>query len=85
MARNAPERMESLSEAHAAFGKQIRRVRLDQKLSQEDLGHRAGLHATYIGDVERGERNLSLTNILKVAAALNTPAAEFVDAAEKAS
>lgn len=77
--------MKSLSDAHLAFGQEMRRHRLKQDLSQEDLGHKAGLHATYIGDVERGERNLSLGNILKIARALDVPAAGLVRAADEAT
>lgn len=52
------------------FGKRVRDLRQAQKLSQEDLAERADLHYTYIGGVERGERNLSLKNIEKIASAL---------------
>lgn len=52
------------------FGKRVRDLRQAQKLSQEDLAERADLHYTYIGGVERGERNLSLKSIEKIASAL---------------
>lgn len=45
------------------FGIRIRELRKDQNLSQEKLSFKTGFHRTYIGMIERGERNISLTNI----------------------
>ena len=67
-----------LSDATAEFGKRVRRRRNDLGLTQEDLGHRAGLHWTFVGQVERGRRNITLHNILKLAAALDTDAGDLV-------
>ena len=53
-----------------AFGRAVRRRREALGISQEELADRADLHRTYIGDVERGERNISLVNIVKLAKAL---------------
>lgn len=52
------------------FGRRLREVRLGKDLSQEKLAELAGLHRTYVSSVERGERNISLVNIDKLAAAL---------------
>ncbi len=52
------------------FAKTLRELRLKLGLSQEAVAERAGLHRNYYGEVERGERNLSLKNILKIAGAL---------------
>ncbi len=59
------------------FGNAVRRRRLELGLSQEDLADRADIHRTYIGDVERGERNISLENIEKLARALKVPVADL--------
>ena len=61
------------------FGKKIRTVRLEQKLSQEELAYKAGLHRTYIGMIERGEKNISLLNIEKVAKALGVKIQELFE------
>jgi transcriptional regulator with XRE-family HTH domain len=61
------------------LGRRVRERRLEVHLSQEDLGEVAGLHRTYIGHVERGEVNVSLVNMLKVAAALEIDAADLVE------
>lgn len=52
------------------LGNRIRDLRRPLELSQEDLAHKAGLHRTYIGSIERGERNLSIDNIYAIADAL---------------
>jgi len=53
------------------FGKRIRDKRKQLGLSQEQLAFNAGLHRNYVGSVERGERNISLDNIVLLAKALN--------------
>jgi transcriptional regulator with XRE-family HTH domain len=45
------------------FGDRIKSLRINHNLSQETLAHKTGFHRTYIGMIERGERNISLTNI----------------------
>jgi transcriptional regulator with XRE-family HTH domain len=53
-----------------SFGNKVRRERLKLELSQEELAERAGVHRTYIGMIERAEKNITLTNIEKIALAL---------------
>ena len=57
-------------EVLTGFGTRVRQLRLDQNMSQEELADLAGLDRSYIGGVERGERNVSLINISKIADAL---------------
>lgn len=52
------------------FGKKVREERTNLGLSQEELANRAGVHRTYIGMIERAEKNITLENIEKVAKAL---------------
>ncbi len=52
------------------FSKKLKEIRLLKNISQEDLGSMSGLHRTYIGSIERGERNVSIDNIEKIAKAL---------------
>ena len=61
------------------FGCKIRDLRTAQGMSQEALAQKSGLHRTYIGGIERGERNISLINIEKIAKALNLSLSDIVD------
>jgi transcriptional regulator with XRE-family HTH domain len=61
----------------ALFGTKLRELRQARGLSQESLALACGLDRTYIGGVERGERNISLVNIHKIARALGVPAKEL--------
>lgn len=60
------------------FGKKVRDERLKRNLSQEELAARAGVHRTYIGMIERAEKNITLENIEKIAKALKMPIDELV-------
>ena len=60
------------------FGEKIREERLKRNLSQEELAARAGVHRTYIGMIERAEKNITLGNIEKLAKALGVPIEELV-------
>lgn len=53
------------------FGKRIKTLRSEHKISQEKLAEISGFHRTYIGMIERGERNISLINIKKLADVFN--------------
>ncbi len=59
------------------FGERVRSLRKSEGLSQEKLGEIAGIHYTYIGGVERGERNVSLKNIEKIAKGLGVDITEL--------
>lgn len=61
------------------FGSRLRHLRLQRNLSQERLAEEAGLDRTYIGGIERGERNPSLRNINRIARALNVTISELTD------
>jgi len=59
------------------FGKRLRFLRKEAQLSQEELGFKADIHRTYIGSVERGEQNVSLDNIHRLAKALKVEMQEL--------
>jgi len=52
------------------FGQRVRQLRKEKSLSQEELSFKADLHRTYIGMIERAEKNITLINIEKIASAL---------------
>jgi len=64
--------------ARKRLGARIRARRSELGFSQDELAHRCGLHRTYLGGIERGERNPSLVNLLKIARAFNLSVAELV-------
>jgi transcriptional regulator with XRE-family HTH domain len=55
----------------AKFGEVIRELRKERNLSQEELANKADVHRTYVGMIERGEKNITIENIQKLAKALN--------------
>ena len=75
--------MPQRSRAHAALGRAIRDFRLDRRLSQEELAHHSGMHRTYLGGIERGERNPSYTNLRRLADALGVNASQLLAKAER--
>lgn len=64
--------------ARDVLAKRIRELRLEKGWSQEALADTCGLHRTYIGDIERRERNVSIDNIEKIALALKVPITELL-------
>ena len=70
-------------ELSKAFGVVVRVRRTELKLSQEELAHQAGLHRTYIGMIERGEKNITLENIDKISSALKLSVSELFKNLEK--
>jgi transcriptional regulator with XRE-family HTH domain len=60
-----------------AVGDRVRQRREAQNLTQAQLGERCGLHRTFIGSVERGERNVAVLNLRAIAIALRVPLAEL--------
>jgi len=66
-----------------AFGASVRQRRQSFGLSQEALAHACGLHRTYVGGVERGERNVSLLNMVRLAEALSLKLSQLVETMER--
>ena len=75
--------MPPISPIHAAFGDALREIRAERGVSQEAVALEAGLNRGYYSGVERGIRNVSLTNIVKIATALGVPASEILVRAER--
>jgi transcriptional regulator with XRE-family HTH domain len=71
--------IESGQDIRMRFGKRVRALRRATGLSQEAFADSCGLDRTYIGGIERGQRNVSLVNIAKIAAALNVPAVNLFE------
>jgi transcriptional regulator with XRE-family HTH domain len=70
------------SAAHAALGRAVRDIRVDRRLSQEELGHRSGMDRTYVGGIERGERNPTFDTLRRLCDALGVPSSELLARAE---
>jgi transcriptional regulator with XRE-family HTH domain len=71
------------SSTTVAFGRAVRKLRLEKDLSQEELGYVSSLHRNYIGSVERGELNASLTSIINLADGLGVKPSELLALAER--
>lgn len=67
------------SKVKTDFGAHLRKLRKQKGLSQEELALSCDLDRTYIGGVERGERNISLVNISRIAQALGVPSRELME------
>lgn len=65
------------------LGRTIRRLRSEAGYSQEAFGDACGLHRTYMGSVERGERNISLDNIERIAETLGLTAGQLLTKTDK--
>jgi transcriptional regulator with XRE-family HTH domain len=61
-----------------AFGRRVRQLRQAREWSQENLADASGLHRTYIGALERGERNVALLNVLRLSQALGVRPADLL-------
>jgi transcriptional regulator with XRE-family HTH domain len=64
------------------FAINVRRIRHEKNLSQEELAALSGLHRTYISDIEREERNISLANIDRIASALDVDPSKLLEKPE---
>lgn len=67
------------SNINEEVGFNIRRIREERDLSQEELATLAGLHRAYVGQIERGEKNIGLKNLEKIAKALNVSIKVLLD------
>ena len=67
-----------MDDIRAKFGRQLRKLREEKDLTQEELADKAGMHFTYIGQIERGLRNPSLVNLHKLAKALKVSAGQLL-------
>jgi len=74
-----PASKRELLRLQLALGDRLRELRHDKLMTLEQVAELAGLHPNYLGSVERGERNVSLFNIWRIASALGLPAAAVMD------
>ena len=61
------------------FGETVRKIRTQKGLSQEQLAHLSDVHRTYIGMIERGEKNITLINIQKIAVGLSVKLVDLLN------
>jgi transcriptional regulator with XRE-family HTH domain len=69
--------------AQLLFASNLKRLRLAKELTQENVAEGAGLHPNYVSSVERGERNISIANIERIACALGVPMTDLLAEPEK--
>jgi transcriptional regulator with XRE-family HTH domain len=62
-----------------ALGKTLKKIRHDQKMSQAEFARISGIHRTYVSAIEKGEKNITLISMLKIAKALKMSAGEILD------
>jgi transcriptional regulator with XRE-family HTH domain len=70
---------------HAVIGGNVRRLRKKRKLSQEGLAHVCGYHRTYVGMIERGERNITIATLEALAGALGVEPRSLLEAQDPAT
>jgi transcriptional regulator with XRE-family HTH domain len=78
--KSLPDLFKRVWRQRIVFGRRIRELREERKISQEKLAELAQLHRNYVGGIERGERNVSLLNIVKLAHGLNVRPTKLVEA-----
>ncbi len=71
--------MDSKHQILIEFGNKVRDLRKEKGYSQEELAHKADLHRTYIGMIERAEKNITLVNIEKIANALECKISDLIN------
>jgi len=79
MARPSPKH--AGNPALASIGQAVRAIRKDQRISQEELAHAADLDRSYVGGIERGEHNLTVLNLLRIATKLGISTSELLQKA----
>lgn len=68
---------------HSAIGETVRDLRTSAGYSQEKFAYAVGMHRTYVGSIERGERDVGLRNLAKIAGALGMPTSRLIARAEE--
>ena len=68
-----------MADINKQVGERIRKARLAKGLSQEELAFEADLHRAYIGQIERGEKNIGVQNLQKIATALKIRISKLID------
>ncbi len=69
--------MKNIKQIRILLGKKIREQRKQKKMSIEQLAEESGLHTTHVGDIERGDANVTITSLAKIALALEVEISEF--------